>query len=1013
MQKHFTLNSHSMIAVQETAQRMHLHIRDSGAEGCEISCINGPQSIVVSAATEQMNILEDFLCSISVKSRRINVPFAFHSSQMDPLLDEFEMIAGGVHFSRPRITFASTAEGCVVENGWTPSARYLRQQTRSPVLMFDALSACSKWGLIGEASLCLECGPGSTCINMIKGASGTLDLCSLSSLDQHGNTWNTVSKSIAKAYERGLDIFWLDFHRDYRYCLRLLELPTYSFDLENHWIQYEGTWSISKGDVPRVENNPVFLTACVQRLISKKIEDNRLLAIFESTLADPGLKSLISGHRVHGFDLCPASVYTEMAFGAACYVHHTGRHFNVEDAPGMELRNLEISKPLILSPGSASQKVQIICAQELNSSMVRVEIKSQDGSEVAHHARCAVSFENTDAWKTDWARYMHFISDAQDQLIKSVNMNKSHKLLRSLVYKVFGSIVDYDTKYQSLQEVFMKDGLYEATATIKLQETSIDQNCIHNPYWIDCLAQLGGFVLNGGSATSPDMVYLANGWEALRLSGRLSPRKQYSCHVRMMQSDLATAMVGDVYLLNQDAVIAACYGLIFKPVKKNVLHSLFSTIVGHNKSHNEDNLPAIRQEVELHHDVPSTSLDLSSANLSCTMTPSSSQTDGHISDRIALIIAAEIGVNRNDIAQDTSLTALGLDSLLSISILARVRKETGLMLPSSFFNDHPKMEDVRRALDMHDKDLTSPNLASCPAPALPKVLATLPKPKKGASRISENAPGYIETLACSTVCLQGTLSTGPALFLLPDGAGSAQSYAELPQLSPTVSVYGIDSPFFTCPQDYCISFEETASCFVRAIRSVQPQGPYILGGWSLGGIHAYAVSRQLISSGETVKNLIMIDSPCPGILPPLPAPTLTVLDKAGVFDGLRTMGKGIPEATKTHFLRSVAALEKWSPGPLSSLSGGPQQVDIVWGKSGVLEAMTEKQRKLCNKNWEKTGAAAVEARDWLFGDRKGYGAEGWDRLIGTGNVRCHVVEGNHFSMMKAPQVCPYPSLPFF
>ena len=48
--------------------------------------------------------------------------------------------------------------------------------------------------------------------------------------------------------------------------------------------------------------------------------------------------------------------------------------------------------------------------------------------------------------------------------------------------------------------------------------------------------------------------------------------------------------------------------------------------------------------------------------------------------------------------------------------------------------------------------------------------------------------------------------------------------------------------------------------YVNAIRSLQPHGPYFLGGGSYGGVLALEVAQQLISSGETIGILVMIDT---------------------------------------------------------------------------------------------------------------------------------------------------------
>lgn len=68
-------------------------------------------------------------------------------------------------------------------------------------------------------------------------------------------------------------------------------------------------------------------------------------------------------------------------------------------------------------------------------------------------------------------------------------------------------------------------------------------------------------------------------------------------------------------------------------------------------------------------------------------------------------------------------------------------------------------------------------------------------------------------------------------------------------------LYGMEAPHET--------FEEAAADIVAEIRSIQPEGPYLLGGFSGGGLVAFEIARQLTEAGETVDRLIMLDTPLP------------------------------------------------------------------------------------------------------------------------------------------------------
>ncbi len=78
---------------------------------------------------------------------------------------------------------------------------------------------------------------------------------------------------------------------------------------------------------------------------------------------------------------------------------------------------------------------------------------------------------------------------------------------------------------------------------------------------------------------------------------------------------------------------------------------------------------------------------------------------------------------------------------------------------------------------------------------------------------------------------------------------------------------GTDQPFYALPpvdvsnhREKMPSIEEMAATHVEAIRTVRPHGPYIIGGFCLGGLAAYEVARQLAAAGESVERLIVIDA---------------------------------------------------------------------------------------------------------------------------------------------------------
>lgn len=102
--------------------------------------------------------------------------------------------------------------------------------------------------------------------------------------------------------------------------------------------------------------------------------------------------------------------------------------------------------------------------------------------------------------------------------------------------------------------------------------------------------------------------------------------------------------------------------------------------------------------------------------------------------------------------------------------------------------------------------------------------------------------------------------TRPPFFCIHAAGGSAMSYVDLARyLDPDQPLYGLQAPgLYGDPQHE--SIESAASYYLDAIRSVQPQGPYYLGGLSYGGNVAFEMARQLHQQGTEVALLALFDS---------------------------------------------------------------------------------------------------------------------------------------------------------
>jgi len=165
---------------------------------------------------------------------------------------------------------------------------------------------------------------------------------------------------------------------------------------------------------------------------------------------------------------------------------------------------------------------------------------------------------------------------------------------------------------------------------------------------------------------------------------------------------------------------------------------------------------------------------------------------------------------------------LGGHSLLAVHLLARVQQELGQRLPlATLFQD-----------------------------ATVGHLATVLRQHQGAV-----------TPSSSLVPIQAGNSNERPLFFVHPVGGNVFCYADLSRhLGPDQPFYGLQAQGLDGEKEPHARVESMASHYVELLQTVQTQGPYLLGGWSLGGVVAFEMAQQLQAQGQEVALLALIDS---------------------------------------------------------------------------------------------------------------------------------------------------------
>lgn len=267
LETHCQAGTHAMLAV-----RSPQHDVSASLDGIavEIACVNSLRETVVSGSNEEIDRAAQQLESEGIKCNRVKVPYAFHSSQLQPIMDDFAKVLDGVSLNSPAIPVLSPLLSTVIKVGDEIDKNYLLRQCREAVNLVGAVRAGEAASILDHRTHILETGP-SLVLSRLMQRTMEKPPTIIPSLEPNQDSWLVLSRSVAAAYRVGCNINWAQYHRDYDHAV--VQPPSYSWDLKNYWLQYVNDWSLRKGDpLPAIkasaESRLEIDTTCCQKVVS-------------------------------------------------------------------------------------------------------------------------------------------------------------------------------------------------------------------------------------------------------------------------------------------------------------------------------------------------------------------------------------------------------------------------------------------------------------------------------------------------------------------------------------------------------------------------------------------------------------------------------------------------------------------------------------------------------------------------------------------------------------------------
>ncbi|KAI3339214.1 hypothetical protein F4824DRAFT_498484 [Ustulina deusta] len=1002
---------YGMLSISATADNILALLQHHGLYNtCNIACFNSDTSHVVGGLTLDLRKLENFLRSKGIPTQFLAMSHAVHSRHMEQIYGSIQKIASQVSFLPPRIPVSSTVTGEIVSQDIF-NASYIARHACQPVQFSNALKSINAFLTEDQASpVWVEVGASSTCLTLLRQTLNVSPSQLLPSLRRCESNWKTLMHSLGKAYASGSPIDWSEFHRPFIQSLKLLDLPTYAFNLKTFWQPYTTATASATGvnmSDGGQQQNRFAPTASIQKIRRQKVSSESIEVTFVSSLSDSRLRDAIQGHKIEGSCICPASVYVDMAFTAAAYVHRMVQP-GKKELPA-SLKCLELSNPFVLRENAEGQiiEVRVIAEKRLNWE-ANVSFHSQIGdSEIEDHGSCQVPCTNSDiGTRTEWKEMIEkaLVRSATIMDMKDDPKAQIDHLHRRIFYRLYGTVVKYASRYQGIVEAYSQETredpeIYEAVAEVKLTTTPHGESGAFtlSPYHSDSLVHIGGFVLNmNPPVDETHTLYFSSGISNIILLGELSENKTYRSYFCTSGAPEGQP-IANIYIFDEKRIVGVVTGLKFRQMRRATLKALL-----HEAQRDESPLTtaqAGKLASGLNLGGPGTAAEV--------IAPRPANSQGNMAHAFISALIEEAGVDPDDIEDSTSLSELGIDSLMRIAIIHKMKADTLQTLPISIFSELQTIRDVRERLGSLNNETSQDTNQSGPTNKTTSGENHDVSCSRGHSFGDRHSPNLgarpadlIARYRSNAVLLQGEAHslTCPLIFVA-GSSGSASIYAQLPKLASSAPIWVLESPFFDCPSEMEYTPQEIAPIYVAALKVIRSTGPYLLGGYSAGAVHAYEIARLLLDTGDEVDKLILVDmkAHCPGETWD-DAPQME--DVGMLRAALRADGNAhvntLPQTSadqldNERLLASLQCMYNWKPVPMD-LSRRPKNGTVmIWARRGLCQYPSQ------------VNPMAAENRDcklWFCAARHTYDANGWDILVG--DVQTHVVDGDHWNMLQMP-----------
>ncbi|KAF2019467.1 putative polyketide synthase [Aaosphaeria arxii CBS 175.79] len=726
-------DSGAMMAVEADEEVVHDLLKDANLSSdgsASIACYNGPRSFTLAGSTEAIEevakILEDGSKFQGVRSKRLNVTNAFHSSLVQPLVADLGEIGKTLTFNDPVIPIESATEH---EVGAPLDWSFVGSHMRQPVFFNHAVQRLVKKY---PQAIFLEAGSNSTITIM---ASRALAAAGLTTPESHHfqsvSITNTtkgmdgLTDATVSLWKQGLRVNFWAHHTTQTDNYAQLLLPPYQFERSRHWLEVKSPLEQAKKIAQKMIEDGAVVAKSTQMAPDAQEGLKSLgpwtfmgfqnggsekkptkLARFRINTTSAKYQSLFATHVIaQTAPICPATLEIDMAIETLYSLNQDWK------ANGFSpiVRDMLSHSPICAD----STRTFYLDLEPVNKAETewRFMIHSVSNSSSGHpdkHAegRITMSSPSAPAFTREFSRYERVVNYAQCESV--LNLGPGDEGVDALqgrnVYRAFKEVCDFGPVYEGVKYVVGRDG--ESAGIVRKRHTG--------DTWLDVpkadsFGQVAGMYVNLLTDLPASDMFVATGLEMVMRSPKIqtvTDGKEHGSGVWHVlarhQRENEKSFTTDVFIFDAETRTLAevILGLRYVRIAKATMSKILArttadkSFVRGTAPSFPPSAPQIRQEAAnspMPREVRPRIMEKSE-----NKQPKSVGGAYDITDDVRNIVANVSGIDVSEFKLDSELADLGIDSLMGMELAREIENTFKCTLDQ---NEQMKATSIRQFVD--------------------------------------------------------------------------------------------------------------------------------------------------------------------------------------------------------------------------------------------------------------------------------------------------------------------------